>query len=395
MEEQKNIEALKSVLSALGDIHQIMEKSNHTIYQEHFDTIMNDLKDSLEIFFPEKWDIIVQPGTEAGIKKFIDEVNKLTIPIDILNRPYKFMEYLFRSCNYTSNIDKITVIVHFPEINIRNSRGNEHLIRDMYMKFKFSGLFLLLNMYGVRVTKTWQEYNSNYNHSHMPSSAICDKETQLDCCLGNTAYSNLVSFMYGSLDENNFYMLFQQLGDYLSWESLEGGPYISIDNIGDKNYNTRNSNNFSSSVQVQIYQNFIIKYSSGYKIKLIPESIRHRFEVVIDEEFKNKVTSCCPSNILVNYDIITKQTYVENPIIAQRNRIIDMNNNFKNGSPILTFRGEPVYFNIVVPEEQVVEENKNIIKVAPNIVVEAIAMMLNDGINYFYRQFFETEFLNK
>jgi hypothetical protein len=153
---------------------------------------------------------------------------------------------------FVIDTDQIEVIVYFPEINISNSEGITHLIKDIfiYIPIKISvdggvDYFQFSETNGVRSTITLSEYKQYYAHSHLPSKYF------------NTRYDNERAkllepdrFCRGSGDlvavemllNNDFsYELFQlylhELQPFLEWESLEGVPYRRIKNVkGNREY---------------------------------------------------------------------------------------------------------------------------------------------------------------
>lgn len=136
------------------------------------------------------------------------------------------------------------VIVHFPEIEITNSNKKSHIIRDLYVKVHIStnvdddyededdleGLHIVtIGLDGMRTTYTLPEADKNYNHSHLSCGGFCQWST---FCLGKSDFTILIANL--SLDpvEEQWQMFFLALDKYVRWESIEGGPYARLEEIG-------------------------------------------------------------------------------------------------------------------------------------------------------------------
>lgn len=128
------------------------------------------------------------------------------------------------------------IVIHFPEINLTNSKGQKHTIRDIFVRFSIgnirdnetdSGEFLAsINMQGRRSTFTLKEAESGYSHSHLSTF-----NNWGSFCLGASSFAILLDQVKLSLAEEDWFLLFFSVEKYLQWESLEGGPYSRIANI--------------------------------------------------------------------------------------------------------------------------------------------------------------------
>ena len=127
------------------------------------------------------------------------------------------------------------IVVYFPEITIKNSKRQSHTIKELYVRFSIkvnlTELVPSCNLYvsGTRTLMSDKEYMCDYAHSHLPSGATVGWES---FCLGNSDFSMLVNTLRISMTPEDWFLLFFSLENYVSWESLEGGPYRSIANIG-------------------------------------------------------------------------------------------------------------------------------------------------------------------
>lgn len=393
---------LDAVLNALGEAKDKEEKfmkDNFSYFVEYAEENRKELEEILDFYFKDRWDLQIDHRDSSisldNIKAF---VNAIKIPEDKLKNRKQFFEFLVRDRNYYNihNIKKSTLLIHFPEIDITNRSKHKHKIVDLWMKFHFNSFYRMLNMGGTRSTKTFAEYNAGYNHSHMPSQRECTSGTVLNCCLGDTHYKTLQTQLFANFDKTDMTLFMQQLGDYLAWESLEGGPHFRMELIGNRNYNTSSNRNYylSGSVMNKAYEDFLKKYPDGYTIQLEDNGVYFKFRVIKDEDFKEKVTAVCPDNVKMLYDVVQKKQYVEDTVEGSSASIQKLNDEFKK-QVMFVFKGKPVHFQILDPNAGVKRDTSNIIKVAPDQLINHIATSLEQGINKYYVKKFQEEFLSK
>lgn len=155
------------------------------------------------------------------------------------------------------------ILIHFPELTISNSLGFSHIIRDLFV-----GIFIkngyYVNIGGFRSTKTNKEYLALYNHSHLNTG---NTSSFMEFCLGNSSDTNTLAntisnFKNNILTETPFKNFLINLDIYLSWESIEGGPYIFMLDIDyNKEKNLKNSdiriaiNNLSVEFKMELIKN--------------------------------------------------------------------------------------------------------------------------------------------
>ena len=121
------------------------------------------------------------------------------------------------------------VTIKFPFITITNYLGESHLIRDFYVEIKFynTGISDFLSF---RTTITNYENKAGYSHSHVPTQGLGTflRLERRAFCLGQGELRDLQHKVHNEDTLENF--LFG-LNTYLKWESLEGGPYITISGV--------------------------------------------------------------------------------------------------------------------------------------------------------------------
>lgn len=143
------------------------------------------------------------------------------------------------------------IIVLFPEIHMTNSRRHRHTIKDLYVKIhvdinvndtNIGDRVSTISFYGRRGKVSEEEYHSAYGHSHFGGDGL---QRWSDFCLGSGSdFSMIVQSMVFSLTPEDWSLLFLSLENYVSWESLEGGPYKNMSNIALRRQQTYNSRDF-------------------------------------------------------------------------------------------------------------------------------------------------------
>lgn len=194
------------------------------------------------------------------------------------------------------------IIIHFPEIVIRNSSNNTHTIRDLFFKILYSSNSLVLE--GIRTTMTVSEFQSGYSHSHLSSCSIGQWGSW---CLGGggSDFRMLYEALHHSPNKtkNLWEMFLLSIANYVSWESIEGGPHFSIQRIGRESRGiSRLSSDQINSELKRLFKDMprddIWEFSEG--IRLIENSpILHQYfdensqlrklEISDDEEYVKRV----------------------------------------------------------------------------------------------------------
>jgi len=128
--------------------------------------------------------------------------------------------------------DYIYIILHFPEITMTNSVEQSHIIRDVYIKMYIRTNSLTLRDIAIaRSTVTENEYIKKYTFSHC--SRGFSYQWNNNICFGDTTIHELkndLNIKNSVIDLPYFITL---LKSYLSWESIEGTPFIRMDSIVD------------------------------------------------------------------------------------------------------------------------------------------------------------------
>ena len=149
----------------------------------------------------------------------------------------------------TGSRGDFSLYVHFPEIEITNSLKQQHTIRDLFVKIRLNGVgqdsgnsyLCACNISGARTTWTEAELNSGYTHSHLPNGVYMPGSEQ-GFCLGSSEFRIIMENIKLYCQDEHWWMMLLSLKNYVSWESIEGGPHCNIREI------TRVRNNRSTIV---------------------------------------------------------------------------------------------------------------------------------------------------
>lgn len=233
--------------------HEIQELADEKIMEEY-----KKLKEQRLVEFKEKFkDFVTSPEDVFAIAKDIfGEEN-----ID------------FNKVNPTD----FEIIVLFPEVNITNSRRYKHVIKDLYVKISVGicsasnvgDRLSIISLSGRRGKICEEEYHSEYGHSHFSGNGV---SRWSEFCLGTSSdFSMIVQTMKFSLTQEDWSLFFLSLENYVSWESIEGGPYRNIHNISLRRDN-QNPNDFRMHALelIKTIPNSCLTFNAG-KVELLEE----------------------------------------------------------------------------------------------------------------------------
>ena len=295
--------------------------------------------------------------------------------VNSLNKFYKdkfdiqLPEYFQRDVNdevvFAQTEISVAVIIKFDEINITNSLNHTALLKDMFVKFdiifnkhgkcKFTQPYL----YGVRSTMYAYEVYTGYIHSHLGVRSR-QLPTFNDFCLGSGPISMVLIELsnYDKFKIIKFEGFLYQLKNYLSWESIEGGPYIRISQRKKKensnlpfHFNTFYNRNLSIFISLFInkYLEQFIKYT---KISFLNNKKDIAVDILPSDEEK-LIGFLKPilkeNNIQERYLFVIK---TETGYAAIDSSTASFNSKSLDNKPMFIFKNEPVKFKVIYEEEQ-------------------------------------------
>lgn len=138
--------------------------------------------------------------------------------------------------SYIDNCASYRIVVHFPEIEIKNSKRQSHIIKDLYVGQVIlkDGKFANDQLRGVRATLSQKEIASNYSHSHIsghPSDLKSHGWYYGGFCTGSGPINQSISILRSRVSEPDFQLFCLHLKEFVKWESIEGTPYRYINDV--------------------------------------------------------------------------------------------------------------------------------------------------------------------
>lgn len=269
--------------------------------------------------------------------------------------------------------------IHFPIIDLSNGRL-KHILRDLYVTMFFNEeMKHCSSWYGARGTISHGEMRSNYRHSHLRTSSGPEYS---NFCLGSGTDTQL---MVSGLQADgwNPKLLTKSLilmYGYVAWESIDGGPYIKIQDInsGDQTIIV----NPTEMDKKAAYDKFI-DTMDVFPVQFINSGNINSFAInEKDEEFETLVSLCTDMKVIKTVDgnYINKITNS----VAMKRQIEDFNrrllstNDYNNSSRI---KYKNTYITTKCVEN--IEENENSTLVAAPQITEFIARKLEEEMNIY------------
>lgn len=301
-----------------------------------------------------------------------------------------------------SFVNRKSIIVHFPKVKVTNEHDKSVDITHLWVKVVIdsNGLIYGLNM--MRSEYTDAQFLSGYAHSHIPPVDKYSYKEWESPCLGSGPIRSTFAYLCSDhypYSEDMWRMFCLELSKYVTVESLAGGPYKYLENIGIEY--ERNA------VALVPYIKDVL---AGFPKKLYEEVLRF-IPFVISKKpfkfnFKNGAYGIALSNI--NKIIILSNLYIEfynslpikeripkkelfdykflNYVYKVNNKFYYKTSNFESrlsdcynliGNKLFTFKGNPVTFNII--KDRGLLENSNILlsSLVVKEIINRILMIVN------------------
>lgn len=348
-----------------------------------------------------------------------DFINRLVIEkIDYITRDFDIDESIFLTT--VTRYEDVKITVRYPIITISNSNGSSHIIRDLYLRYKFDGFGRLRSHLEIlRGTLTDKEFISGYGHSHISNLSHSEEslKTWKIPCLGiGPLYQTTreLENSITSLDEYEtlklrYNYLFNLCDDFLSWESLEGTPYKFLEEIGKNNGLTSvalANYRYPSKIQVgrSIYNRMLLLTEDF--IQELLDKYCHIKPFMVNNEFYYKIVPNNEKELMLYFtEFIDSRINYFNIYISNNNKIHPRLNKVSmfvdshlgcvytgnlnisnenvydlNGLELFIFKGEKVKLNIINSNSQDI----HIYTVYNPIVIYEILNTLEIILNKFY-----------
>jgi hypothetical protein len=285
----------------------------------------------------------------------------LTERIDIFDRYAPYMKEFIGNKWFAD----IPIIIHFPHVTIRNEYDRTVEVDNLWAKVpvtwegKGRGWFKMnRSEYDV------VHMQSDYMHSHV-SGIDFDFEFR-SVCTGSGPINNTMSSLTVGFDEPIWQLFCLELERYMGTESLTGGPYRRMENIGANGSNMRD--NFSMEQASHVSDDhFLMETSNEFLAYLLASNVlkfnyrngsyglAHTFTdtvLTISNAFINwynakyRATSNTPDVDTLRESGIIKEAIIANGAIYDPNSNASRDYSQFVGRKVLTFKGHDV--NLVI-----------------------------------------------
>lgn len=302
---------------------------------------------------------------------------------DILNSVYKEnWAFFFRSLYSLPFIH-----ILYPKIEINNSRGENHTIRDLVVQISLeisedNKIRIKTNLKGTRLTVSKAEFLSGYQHSHLFSTDYSDYKFDLqnsgDFCLGRNEVPEVMFVFNDTQDLGTFELLLLTINNMMNWESLEGVPYQYIRNIS-----IRTNSNEKYSVR----PSHVDTVSSCIKTILKDchfDMMGNKIRIIEDDEFQRKLLK---DVILYSPEVVCIRdgnTFFKTKLYENNLRYIRRE--------VFCFKNEKIGLKIYNNRKNTIEEDENKINyiIHPDVYSNAVQEINNNiyekCIEYYTRE---------
>lgn len=300
---------------------------------------------------------------ESLIRDYRDEMylHYITESIETFDRYAPYMKEFIGN----KLLSDIPIIIHFPHVTIRNEYDRTVEVNHLWAKVpitwegKGRGWFRM-----NRSEYDIEHMQSDYMHSHV--SGIDFDFTFRSVCTGSGPINNTLSSLTVGFDEPIWQLFCLELERYMGTESLEGGPYRRMENIGANGANMRNnfsiepasytsSSHFSGELVDEFLDYLFASNVLKFNYRNGSYGLAHTFTdtvLTISNAFidwynaKYRVTFNIPTIDSLKGSGIIKEVIIANGAIYDPNSNANRDYSQYVGRKVLTFKGQDV--NLVI-----------------------------------------------
>jgi len=173
--------------------------------------------------------------------------NKIIRDIEAVTNHFFKDDWEFRMDDSLSNTGKfinLIVILHYDKIKVTNKKAQFVYIHDVYMKIclegKIDNSIEIAYIKMARGSYTAAQHLSGYMWSHAHRINNAAPLNFVSLCYGSDVFQMfMVEFKTKPLTRKQWAMFLLYLQSYLEYESINGGPYIEMSEINDKDYSVK------------------------------------------------------------------------------------------------------------------------------------------------------------
>lgn len=309
-------------------------------------------------------------GFFHGVKKNDEDIaknfaNQMDSMISVLNDVHgENWDFDIRSTNndYGFAGFKLYVVINYPNINITNSEGDNHNIKNLVVSFRVKDSELensegypVYGMYDIRGTRssmTYEEWFIGYLHSHLSTNkfqSFSDAFRLGEFCLGeDTEIRYQQENLYAEYSPEMFQLFLWTIDSIVNWESLDGVPYVRMNKI---TIGTEASQvSMSDKRNLEEYYDNVRKFVDSLNVDFVFSESRYKIKQ--NNKFERFI-----HNLVVEYlsdywrrllvsKVGDKYYGYEHPVINTPEEMKAMFTNSREGLPHFYLRSNKVEFNV-------------------------------------------------
>lgn len=273
-------------------IENYIKDKKEKFYQklELIKTVLPEFYDESNYEIVDKFDSNINVNSD-----FIDE-------IEVFENPDKtVIEDLFKE--WYSEVDVLDIIIKYDELTISNSENKTHNIKNLFVKIGFNyDCCIKGDIEGLRTFLYAIELNNFYRHSHL-SSETDGKFSRF--CLGDDTPLRmlLVEFSNPTWIIEDLRMFFYCLEEYVRWESLEGGPYRKIKDLGYKKNSSSSARILNNYDFIKDFFKSLNSFDNLFFINIDSKNVQVNYKKILLKKMADYIIHLY-INKLITYDVL-------------------------------------------------------------------------------------------
>ena len=302
-----------------------------------------------------------------------------------------------------SYFGKPDIMVYWPEVTITNENDRSIDIKDLYAQitidyngripYEYRGFKLSRARYSV------EQFTSRYVHSHLPSLDSNHPEYFESPCLGTGPIGGTIATLKNGFDEAIWMLFCQELSLYVTVESLRGGPYRKLEEIGSSTEDTSYKLGlcFNEGLKSLVIDNFIKDFVKYYiehghlAVSFVNGQFvlgMQTYDAVIDmsNSFIDYFNSLKDSDITINdlfrWNILNERFIMNRKFYEPKLRTMSFGYSSYNGRFLWKFKGHDV--NLQIDEDTDTDEQPSSI-VLTSKMFNSLIKAIFDIINYRFK----------
>lgn len=186
--------------------------------------------------FKDHANIVVDSEKKAIIKTQIFQL------IDLFNKKYEKNWDIHLEFDFVDSKVRFEIffVIRYESITISNSKNQTRNLKNLFVILPVSynnsdRCIYFPDILGTRLTLSHDEWYSGYMHSHLGNISKVDNAGLIGIvrkfCLGTSDLSELIMELSTEFNIEQLELMLYTIDSYITWESLEGVPYITMSNI--------------------------------------------------------------------------------------------------------------------------------------------------------------------